>query len=195
MKPVKVLIYLLVLAALGAYVYLVEIKHKATVEQAEKQAKKIVHLERDKIVKVELIQGDQTKVKIEKPAGTWVLSVPVKTKADKAAVDSLLYSLVEAEPEKVIGEKDVKWDEYGLDKPEFTVSFSTADKSLKLCFGAANPAKTSYYLRVDDEPKLFLVADTLKNSLNKSAFDLRDKKRVWNCRHRRNPDGHFRERK
>jgi hypothetical protein len=175
MKPFKVLIYFGVLVALGLYVYLVEIKHKETVQHAEKQAKKIVHLERDKIVKVELFKGEQTEVKLEKPAGTWVLSVPVKTKADKSAVDSLLYALVEAEPEKILGEKDVKWAEYGLDKPEFTVSLSTGDKSLQLRFGAANPAKTSYYLRVDDEPKLFLVADTLKNSLNKSAYDLRDK--------------------
>ncbi len=175
MKPVKVLIYLAVLVALGAYVYLVEIKHKETVQHAEKEAKKIVHLDKGKIVKVELIKGDKTKVTIEKPAKTWLLSAPVKTKADQAAVDSLLYALVQAEPEKVIREKDVKWEEYGLDKPELTVSFSTKDKSLQLRFGAANPAKTSYYLRVDDQPKLFLVADTLKNSLNKTAFDLREK--------------------
>jgi hypothetical protein len=175
MKPVKVLIYLVVLVILGSYVYLVEIKHKDKVQQAEQQAKKMVHLDKDKILKVELIAGDRTKVKIEKPSGTWVLSVPVKTKADNAAVDSLLHALVESEPEKVVREKDVTWDEYGLDKPEFTVAFSTADKSFKLSFGGSNPAKTSYYLRVDDEPKLFLVADTLKNSLNKSAFDLREK--------------------
>ncbi len=42
-------------------------------------------------------------------------------------------------------------------------------------FGSTNPAKTSYYVRVDEQPKLLLVPDTLKNSLNKSVFDLRDK--------------------
>jgi len=175
MKPAKLLLYFIVLVVLASYVYLVEIKHKEKVQQAEKQAKKIVHLDKDKIVRIELIRGDQSKVGIEKPAGTWVLSVPVKTQADKAAVDALLHAFVEAEPEKVLREKDVTWDEYGLDKPEFTVVASTGDKSLTLSFGASNPAKTSYYLRVNDEPKLFLVADTLKNSLNKSAFDLREK--------------------
>lgn len=175
MKPVKVLIYFLVLVALGTYVYLVEIKHKAKVNEAEKQAKKIVHLAKDKVTGVELIHGDQTKVKVEKHADKWVLSVPVKTMADKLAMNSLLSSFVGAESEKVIQDKDVKWDEYGLDKPEFTVVCSTKDKEIKLLFGAANPSKTSYYVRVDDQPKLYLVADTLKNSLNKSAFDVRDK--------------------
>lgn len=175
MKPFKVLIYLMVLVALGTYVYLVEIRHKAKVDEAEKQAKKMVHLDKDKITRFELIDGEKTKVKVEKLADKWLLSVPVKTVADKAAVGSFLSSFTGAESERVIQEKDVKWNEYGLDKPEFTVVCSTKDKSAKLSFGAANPAKTSYYLRVDDEPKLYLVADTLKNSLNKTAFNLREK--------------------
>jgi hypothetical protein len=83
--------------------------------------------------------------------------------------------VAEATPEKVVLERDVKWEDYGLDKPEFVFQFSTPDKKTELLFGASNPSKTSFYVRVDDDQRLLLVADTLKISLNKSLFDMRDK--------------------
>jgi hypothetical protein len=175
MKPVKVVVYLLILGALAAYVYVVEVKQKEQRQAAETKANKIVQMETDKVVRVELLDGDQTKALLQKPADTWVLNAPVKAKADVPMVNSLLSALAEAQPDRVVLEKDVKWEEYGLDKPEFVVVVGTPEKKLTLSFGASNPAKTSYYLRVDDSPKLLLVPDTLKTSLNKSVFDLRDK--------------------
>ena len=175
MKLSKLLIYLSILAALAAYVYFVEIRHKQEQQVIEEKAAKIVHLEKDKIVEIELLSRDKEKIELKKPSDTWVLTSPVKTKADESAVASLLHSITDAKPEKVVSEKDVKWEDYELDKPEFAVALGTKDQTAEVRFGSANPAKTSYYVRVDEQPKLLLVADTLKNSLNKSAFDLRDK--------------------
>jgi len=104
-----------------------------------------------------------------------MLNAPVKVKADERAVTNLLTSASEAQSEKVLAEKDVNWNEYGLDEPRFSITFVTQDKKLELLFGEYNPAKTSCYLRVEGDPRLFLVADTLKNSLDKSPLDLRDK--------------------
>jgi hypothetical protein len=153
----------------------VEIRHKQEQQATEEKAAKIVHLEKDKIVAIELLSRDKEKIELKKPADTWVLTSPIKTKADASAVASLLHSITDAKPEKVVSEKDVKWEDYELDKPEFAVALATKDQTAEIRFGAANPAKTSYYVRVDEQPKLLLVQDTLKNSLNKSAFDLRDK--------------------
>lgn len=175
MKLSKLVIYLSILAALAAYVYFVEIRHKQEQQVIEEKAAKIVHLEKDKIVEIELLSRDKEKIELKKPSDTWVLTSPVKTKADESAVASLLHSITDAKPEKVVSEKDVKWEDYELDKPEFAVALGTKDQTAEVRFGSANPAKTSYYVRVDKQPKLLLVADTLKNSLNKSAFDLRDK--------------------
>lgn len=175
MKLRKVIIYLVILGALAAYVYFVEIKYKHEQEVLEEKAAKIVQLEQDKVARVELKAPERT-IDLQKPGDSWVLSAPLKTAADQFAVGSLIHSALDAKPEKVVLEKDVKWDEYGLDKPEFTITLTTKDnKKTEILFGAANPAKTSYYARVDDQPKLLLVADTLKNSLNKTHYDLRDK--------------------
>jgi hypothetical protein len=171
----KLLIYLSILVALAAYVYFVEIKHKQEQQTIEEKAAKIVHLEKDKIVAVDLLSRNKEKIELRKPSDSWVLTSPIQTKADESAVASLLHSLTDAKPEKVVSEKDVKWEDYELDKPEFAVALGTKDQTVEIRFGSANPAKTSYYVRVDDQPKLLLVPDTLKTSLNKSAFDLRDK--------------------
>jgi hypothetical protein len=175
MKLGKLMIYLSILVALAAYVYFVEIRHKQEQQEIDEKAAKIVHLEKDNIVEIELLSRDKEKIELKKPSDIWVLTSPIKTKADASAVDSLLHSITDAKPEKVVSEKDVKWEDYELDKPAFAVALGTKDQTAEVRFGSANPAKTSYYVRVDEQPKLLLVPDTLKNSLNKSAFDLRDK--------------------
>ena len=175
MKLGKLLIYLVILIAVMGWLYVVEIRYRPEHKKQEETAKKIVQLEKDKIVKIALATPKNGKMEIQKPGKDWVITAPVRTKADKLAVDSLLTTIAEASAEKVIMEKDVKWADYGLDKPDFTIDVSTADKKAEIFFGAANPSKTSYYVRVDNDPKLLLVADTLKISLNKSVFDMRDK--------------------
>jgi hypothetical protein len=175
MKLSRLLVYLIVLLFVAGYVYLVEIKQKETKEAEEKKASKIVRLDKDKVVEILLQTGEKGRIELKKPAETWVVTEPVKALADEVQVKSLLKTADEATAERTILEKDVDWKEYGLDKPEFTASLFTADKQHTIAFGAKNPSKTSYYCRVDDGPKLYLVADTLKNALNKSTFDVRDK--------------------
>lgn len=174
MKLRNVLIYLMVFAALASYVYFVEIKHKGEQQVQEEKAAKLVQLEKDKLVSMTLKTPDHT-IELQKPGQSWVLISPIKTAADQIAVGSLIHSALDAKAEKVILEKDAKWDEYGLDKPAFTITLATNDKKAEIFFGATNPSKSSYYAKVDEQPKVLLVADTLKNSLNKAAYDLRDK--------------------
>lgn len=174
MKLNRVLIYLLILVVIGGWLYFVEIKHKQERKAAEDKAAKIIALEKDKIANIELKSADRI-IELKKPANQWVLTAPVKTKADDNAVASLLISATDAKSEKVLAEKDVKFEDYGLDKPVLTVTLNSAEKKAEIAFGARNPAKTSYYARVEGDPRLFLVADALKNSLDKTVFDLREK--------------------
>ncbi len=175
MKLGKLIIYLAILVAVVGWLYVVEIRYRPDQKKQEETGKKIVQLEKEKIVRIGIETHDRSKVELQKPGDTWVITEPVRTKADKLAVDNLLTTIGEASAEKVIQEKDVKWEDYGLDKPDFIISISTPEKKNDILFGASNPSKTSYYVRVDDDQKLLLVADTLKISLNKSLFDMRDK--------------------
>lgn len=175
MKLRSLSIYFAVFVALVAWLYFWEIKHKGQEKAAKEEAEKIVRIAKDKVVDIDIESKKNGKIAVRKPGKEWILSAPVTTKADEAAVDRLLTSAAGAKSERIIAEKNVKWEEYGLDKPELTVLIATPEKKLRLLFGGLNPSKTSYYLRVGDDPRLFLVADTLKNSMDKSTFDLREK--------------------
>lgn len=175
MKLRNLIMYFAILVALVAWLYFWEIKHKSQEKAAKDEAEKIVHLAKDKVLEVDIQSEKNQKIIIKRLDKNWVVAAPVATKADESAIERLLTSAAGAKSERVILETDVTWEEYGLDKPELTVSLTTPEKRARLTFGSRNPAKTSYYLRRDDDPQLFLVADTLKNSLDKSLFELREK--------------------
>jgi hypothetical protein len=175
MKPIKVLIYILILALLAGYVYFFEIKKKEADKAKEEEASKLVNIDKDKVSYIVIKKPDGGVIELKKPANLWVLTAPLQTKGDSLAIDGMVVAAANAKSEKTVLDKDVKWEEYGFDKPDLELTISTADKQAHIVFGAQNPAKTSYYAKVEGKPELFLVADTLRNSFNKSVMDLRDK--------------------
>lgn len=175
MKPIKLIIYIFVLLALAAYVYFVEIKGQQK-EAAEKAAKeKLVSLEKDNIDQVVLKSKDKDAITLRKASGTWVLTEPVKSKADESAIKTLLLTLDKASFEKLISQDNENWSEYGLDEPEFAVEVRAGSEKTTLLFGNKNPSGSSYYLRIKGDPKLTLVEDTLRNALDKAPMHYRDK--------------------
>ena len=176
MKPYKLLIYLGILLALVAYIYFVEIKHKQAETERKEKESRIVQLDRDQIKDVKIVRRDEKAIDIKKSDSKgWDITSPVNASADTKAIEDLLVASTLAQPEKTVLEKDVNWKDYGLDKPDLELTFTGPGKNVKICFGASNPSKSSYYLKVEGEPRLFLVPDTLRISLNKTLFDLRDK--------------------
>lgn len=176
MKGYKVLIYLGILVAVLAYIYIVEIKHKQADSERKEQSSRLVQLDKDQIneIRISSLKGQEIDLKRTNP-DKWGIISPVNTEADLRAVRNLLSAATQAQPEKTVSEKDVKWEDYGLDKSDLELAFGSQGKTVKMSFGASNPSRSSYYFRVEGDPRLFLVADTLKTSLNKSVFDLRDK--------------------
>ncbi len=175
MKLNRVFIYLAILLVVAGYIYFVEIRHKEQTEAVKDKAEHLIDLDKNKVSQILLKSGERGTIELKKPTDQWVMTMPVKTKADANAAKDLIFSAATAKREKIIKEKDVDWKEFGLDKPDFQVTLTTKDKSTTISFGASNPAKTSFYVRVDDSPRLLLAADTLKKSLDKTVFDLREK--------------------
>ncbi|MEW6351410.1 MAG: DUF4340 domain-containing protein [Thermodesulfobacteriota bacterium] len=175
MKPKQVLIYLVILAGVAAYVFFGEIKRKEARQAEEKKAAQLLDIDTKDVSGIQLESKERGNVELTKTGDTWVLTAPIKSKADDRAVETYLRTLKDASMVRVIKEQDVNWGDFGISEPELRVTVQAKEKKHTLAFGASNPAKTSKYLRVGESPKLMLVEDTLKNALNKSAFDLRDK--------------------
>lgn len=176
MKISRLVIYVIILAAVMAYIFLVEHGYKQDRQLAETQAARFIPGDRDKISSITIISNAKGAVELVKPASDWMITEPLKTMGDANVIRTLLATLVEAAPEKTVIEKEVKWSEYGFDNPVLVVKVTMdQNRHYEIVIGAQNPSMTSYYMRLSEDPRLFLVADTLKNALDKSLFDLRDK--------------------
>jgi len=171
----KIVVYLIILCALGSWVYFFEIRYKSQRKVEEEKASRLMCIDNDSVDDLSIKKDDGSVIHLIKIEGKWMLMAPVKTLADQSAVQGLIATAISLKPERIIQEKDVNWGEYGLQKPTFEVTVGSKDVRNHFFLGDQNPSKSSYYMKKDDDQRLFLVADTVKNAFNKSVFDLRDK--------------------
>jgi hypothetical protein len=177
MRGVRSTIALLaVLIGLGAYIYFVTWKQPENAA-AGKKNEKVFSVQSDKIdeVKVALMNGDTTTVK--KDGGAWKMTEPVQAAADESELSGITNALANAEINRVVDEKPTNLNEYGLSAPHIEVDFkASGDKDYqKLFVGEKTPTGSDLFARRNDDSKVFLIPSYEESSLNKTAFDLRDK--------------------
>jgi hypothetical protein len=177
MKGLKSTIALaVVLAGLGAYIYFVTWKQPATPDSGKKQ-EKVFAIEADKVEEITLTSASGEATTVKKESGAWKLTAPAPAPADEAEVSAITSALASAEVVRVVDENPSNLNDYGLSNPRIAVSFKAAgDKDYRHLFiGEKTPTGGDLFARRNDDKKVFLVASFQENSLNKSAFDLRDK--------------------
>ena len=169
---------LLVLAGLGAYIYLVESKREVTPEgETRKKKEKVFAFEKAKAraLTVALTAGETARLVREKDG--WRLSTPWAVAADAAEVDGLLGALEGLETEDVVTEAPASLKEYGLEPPRgtLTVEMEGAPAPLVLQLGEKTPDGGAVYARTTTAARVFTVAGFAESSLLKKPFDLRDR--------------------
>jgi hypothetical protein len=176
MRLSRLLVYLCVLLAVLVYIFLVELRYKGAESERKDKMSRLLQLDKDSITEIEIVGLKDPAIQIRKiDPDSWRVASPVDTNANTRAVQGLISAAISAQPEKIVLKKDVDWALYGLEKPHLSLSFSAGANAAQISFGASNPSKSSYYSRVHGDPRLFLVADTLEKSLNKTLFAIRDK--------------------
>src|SRR5262245_22943280 len=100
MKLRNTIILAVIVAAFGAYLYLVE---RPAAEKASKKAT-LVELDKDKVNEVELKYPDST-IELKKIDGKWRIAAPISTEADEVTVKNLIGAIADAEKKKVVDEK------------------------------------------------------------------------------------------
>ena len=171
MKLGRIGLLFLLVAALGAYIYRVEVP-KAR-EEATKA--KLVSVPGDDVTAITLVFPDR-ELGLRKQDGTWRLTSPIEAPADDAAVKSLLGTLTGAEIQRSLDELPPDLAAFGLDHPSPVIRLATAKgdlPSIAVGKNAAVGGKT--YVRLGDEPKVRLVPSSIKFALDKQPKDLRDK--------------------
>ena len=164
-----------VLAGLGSYIYFVTWKQDAD-SSASKAEKVFVGAGADKIsdLTVRSESGDVTTVK--KDGDAWQIVSPFTARASDADIAAVNGAIAQLEIGKIIDENPSNLKEYGLETPKLQVEFKSSDgKSGKILVGEKNATGSNLYAKRNDEKRVFLIPQYQEASLNKSAFDLRDK--------------------
>ncbi len=135
-----------------------------------------------------LNQADITEIAIKKKggeeltlakndSGKWQITAPKQLRADQDAVSSMLSTLSALNSDRLIEDKAVNLDQYGLTYPSIEVDITEKNKkSEKLLIGDETPAGSAAYAAVGGDLRVFTVANYSKNSFDKGSKDLRDKR-------------------
>jgi hypothetical protein len=174
-KPRNTLFVLLVLAALGAYVYWVELPEEARKTEEER----LLAFEPEKVRGITLAYPERTIV-LEKADGTWRITEPLQDDADAAVVDNLVRAVADAKITRTLEDVSDKLASYGLEKPVATVTLrledGTALPAIKV--GETTSVGFSSYAQRGDDPKVLITAAAFQSGMKKELKDLRDKRLV-----------------
>jgi hypothetical protein len=176
MRGGRSLIALLVLAlGLGAYVYFVESERDLTDPATLKD--KVFAVEAGTIEEVEVRSASGEVTTLSKSGDAWQIVAPVTAPADEFTVSSIVSTLETLDVQRALDDSPSSVAAFGLEPPRFSVVFRIAGDTTprRLDVGTKTPTGSDLYARVEGEPRLFLIAGYLEDTLSRSTFDLRDK--------------------
>ena len=142
---------------------------------AEEKTNTLIDLTAGDVRKVSLGRGGETLTFEREGEGPWRLTSPLQAAADEYEANSLVGSLASLRIERVV-EKEAK-DPAAYEIPKMTVSIWVKDKDapVRLFVGMENPLDKTLFAKREDDPRIVLLASTLKATLEKSVLDLREK--------------------
>jgi uncharacterized protein DUF4340 len=162
--------------------YVLYTRHKGSepVKSETKPEEKLLTLASSHIRSVTLSPREGEAVTCARAGGSWNITAPKSLPADSTAITALLDSLTSASISEVIDQTPKNLKDYGLDPPAEMIKVSTDAKpaEFELKLGDETPTSTGLYAQAGTSPRVVTLAAYLKTSLEKSLFDLRDKRAV-----------------
>ena len=169
--------------ALLAFVYFYEIKGGEERRAEAEKSKQLLDISEHEATRLSLVRPD-TLIILERGDDTWAIVAPVTTNADDDAVERSLRNLKETEIERAVEDSAaVSADagltsKYGLDEPRLKILIELAESTPdSVRFGSDSPTERfAYAQKSGDDSRIFTVRAWRFDNLNKSIFDLRDKR-------------------
>ena len=169
------LIMAVVLILVGGFVYFYEVRGRAEREETERQEELLLHFDSDQVTGLELTTAAGT-VRATRADGGGSIVAPVATTADGTAIDSLVDRLESGRRERLIVEAAADLAPFGLLEPVARVTLElSSGESKTLAVGGDTPVGANVYVTAGDAGTVHSALAGLKDALDKSLFDLRDK--------------------
>ena len=154
-------------------------KKAATAEKTpvENATVKLLNLPEDQIQSIEITKRPDDSLRLQRKDSQWQIVATEPLRADPDTVSSMLSSLSSLSSDRTVEEKATSLDQYGLAQPAMELNITDNNKkSTKLLFGDDTPAGSAVYAAIAGDPRVFVLSSYKKNSFDKSANDLRDKR-------------------
>ena len=174
----KTLLFFLIFAFIGTYYYLIEIKKAEKIKKIEREEKRVFSpVKKEEISEVIVEKENKKTIRLVRESNTWKIKEPVEADGDEESLKIWLDYVEKLPKERVVTESSENISEFGLDKPSFTVHVKAADGSaMTLVSGDEIPTGSMFYSKLKRKDTIFLIAAYNKNGIDKSAYELRDKK-------------------
>jgi uncharacterized protein DUF4340 len=164
----------------GAYIIYSGHKSSEPAKAETQPEEKVLAVATNHIQSFTLSPREGVAVTCAKSGGEWTITAPKQFPADSTAVTSLLDSLTGATVSEVIEQNPKNLRDYGLDPPAETLKVETDAKpaEFEIKLGDESPTGEGLYAQWGGSPRVVTLAAYLKTSLEKSLFDLQDKRAV-----------------
>ena len=165
----------LLLAILGGFYYVYEVRWGPGREEAAARKGRVFAADTKDVTAVVLKRGDES-VRLLREGDAWQLLEPVKARGSRPAVDELLANVLTAKIDREIDPNPKSLADFGLDKPAADVTLTLKDgKTLGLQLGAKNPTGVWVYARERDKPAVFVLGESVLRDATRPVADFRDR--------------------
>ncbi|MBI5787480.1 MAG: DUF4340 domain-containing protein [Candidatus Schekmanbacteria bacterium] len=176
MKSRNTVIWLLILIALGGFVYYYEVIAGKKREAAKDSAEKIYTLPADQVESVRIENNGIVIRCIKDNSGKWTITEPLQLAADGATVLDVIATVLDTKIQRVLEEKAKDLTGYGLKEKPLRVTLTIAKKDYSLLLGDLNPTQAFVYCKRDSDDQVFMLFTNIRQHLDKELYDLRDKR-------------------
>ena len=175
MKPKNLIILAIIVAVIGAYIFIFE-RHQMTSDEALQDADKVLQgFDQDAVASL-VIESASGRVRLEKVADDWRLREPIDFAADSSTVESALSSLAGLDADRRLPAGEVEPADYGLDSPVATVTLGLADGGeTTLAIGTEMPLGSKRALRVGGSDEILITSGWFVSDLEREIDDWRSR--------------------
>ena len=183
------LVFFVIVAGLASFAVW-DYKHSLVQEETKQSESKLIKAMPDDVTRVE-INAKTSRIELEKKADGWQLTGrtdagsavnspadEVKDSGDSTTISAFLTSVTTEKSKEVVAEgNDIQWGVYGLDKPVSSIKITAKNgvaEALKI--GSVKAYDGNLYARVNEDPRVLLVASSWDVHLSKPVREFRDKR-------------------
>jgi hypothetical protein len=178
-KYINTLVALVILGALwGALTYYNRRQSREASKIETSKEEKLFTLDSKHITAITFRPRSGDAVGCEHAGGTWAIVEPKKLSADQGTLSTVLNNLTTATVDEVVDQHASDVKQFGLDPPVYSLEVATDTNPPKftLLLGDDTPTSSGLYAQVAGNPRVVTVASYLKSNLEKTLFDLRDRR-------------------